>query len=1089
MESSLSSSALFILLSLQGDGLAALFRADKEIIDRLVAEICKFSSTCGFKLSSRNFSLLKEVEKKSEDEVLVLFLVDEFEGSFDEFVLQASQSFASFRLEAAVDIKVKLEIANNSEELNVLKSALASYDVYILPPSKVRHGSYGDVYKCIHKTVDRLVIRAAKICDLSLINTNPRYNEGRLLRFCEGTEGSKYVVQCYRHFDIPEPMPMKRVILMEWFENGDLRGLLSQISKSPQTIYLMNSDIFLRFSSQILEAVAFLHKVDDDIFAGKPCILHRDIKPENVLITVEGFNSHRHHDHIDLSRVNLKLADLGLSKEIELGHAASSNGSRQGTLYYKSPERFLGHESCQSDDVWSTAILLVEMMCGGLCTHQPLLGDRILISDIGKISGVDPKAIKSKCLPWLNNFLEPVLAALRSEKKYRCTNPKELLAALRNCKQNEDLMYDVFLCYHPDDANFARNLEAQMSDRRLKVYRASPGIIATQKCSLLLNEAAICTRPFLEFSLQELHKRVFDYSNPKGMEVLNNILKAGPSRHSWDRVFKVQGCVITCQNHGQPPGSRIRFAEKIVKAFEDGRELEHVPSRFYFVLDLDWTQHQFQVASVLGSRTPVSIEVAENTLHPFADDATLQDVLSKKDQISIPELHKLISDKAAAFHCASQHMKLANANMQRIAHPDEGWVELGRMFTTSSGGHEAAIKKTDVGNLDVEAIFNILKHLQIDGIVDANVKHHAEKLVRFRHINQGHKETRLLGETSISSFLELRSSIQSLVDCLSDYDNQSIVSLSERYNLDIRRAVTDDLRIMLHSRVVIPVISQACIDAWSELVPPLHFDPALIYTCAAFAARTIAVHSRVMGSRVEHILPIIAPLQPNTTKISVKRSPCMPRWLFDSCRSTSPLFKDNLYLQFEEKKKYCQISPNGSIECQNHCLSPGMCISFTENFQKVFVNNTQLQPIPKFFFVLAEGLHPDRFQVSSSAESSQSVSFEPQDKSKIAFQLASLHLFNSFDSKELHHIWSMVNDERHCYKTEELGETEIANFCTTCLNTLDLNMQDQGLESRCVCRFEILESNDCFKNSAESHIDSESVYYRQMTEIQHTNCP
>jgi hypothetical protein len=49
--------------------------------------------------------------------------------------------------------------------------------------------------------------------------------------------------------------------------------------------------------------------------------------------------------------------------------------------------------------------------------------------------GVNKLNVRQQCVPLLAPFIEPVLAALRKDRKYRCTNSEELLAALNSRKK------------------------------------------------------------------------------------------------------------------------------------------------------------------------------------------------------------------------------------------------------------------------------------------------------------------------------------------------------------------------------------------------------------------------------------------------------------------------------------------------------------------------------------------------------------------------------------------------------------------------------------------------------------------------------
>jgi eukaryotic-like serine/threonine-protein kinase len=91
-------------------------------------------------------------------------------------------------------------------------------------------------------------------------------------------------------------------------------------------------------------------------------IVHRDIKPENVMI--------RNRDHI------VKVLDFGLAKGTEVAsvtHATDSEVATQlktaagtilGTVNYMSPEQAQGQPVDERTDLWSTGVVIYEMVTG-----------------------------------------------------------------------------------------------------------------------------------------------------------------------------------------------------------------------------------------------------------------------------------------------------------------------------------------------------------------------------------------------------------------------------------------------------------------------------------------------------------------------------------------------------------------------------------------------------------------------------------------------------------------------------------------------------------------------------------------------------
>ena len=125
--------------------------------------------------------------------------------------------------------------------------------------------------------------------------------------------------------------------VMEYCEGGDLFDF---ITKNPNGKLddINTIDIFI----QILNAINYLH---NEVY-----ICHRDIKPENFLITINEQN-----------RPIVKLIDFGLAQYINKGQKMRG---KIGTIMYMAPEILKKEPYDEKIDIWSTGIILYNMMTG-----------------------------------------------------------------------------------------------------------------------------------------------------------------------------------------------------------------------------------------------------------------------------------------------------------------------------------------------------------------------------------------------------------------------------------------------------------------------------------------------------------------------------------------------------------------------------------------------------------------------------------------------------------------------------------------------------------------------------------------------------
>ncbi len=87
-------------------------------------------------------------------------------------------------------------------------------------------------------------------------------------------------------------------------------------------------------------------------------VVHRDIKPHNILITRDG---------------RVKVADFGIARAAAAS-ALTETGKVMGTVNYTSPEQARGDAATAGSDLYSTGLVIYEMLCG----RPPFSGDTLV---------------------------------------------------------------------------------------------------------------------------------------------------------------------------------------------------------------------------------------------------------------------------------------------------------------------------------------------------------------------------------------------------------------------------------------------------------------------------------------------------------------------------------------------------------------------------------------------------------------------------------------------------------------------------------------------------------------------------------------
>lgn len=163
----------------------------------------------------------------------------------------------------------------------------------------------------------------------------------------------------------------------------------------------------LALIGQILSALGYIHGHG---------IVHRDIKPANLVVRADG---------------TIKLTDFGIARP--RGSAdLTRNGFMAGTLKYMSPEQIQAFDLDERSDLYSTALVLYEMLCG--CPAFDERTEYLLAR--AQVESPPPRLRERR--PDLSQPLEvPILRALNKDPSERFESAGEFWVSLENLLRNE----------------------------------------------------------------------------------------------------------------------------------------------------------------------------------------------------------------------------------------------------------------------------------------------------------------------------------------------------------------------------------------------------------------------------------------------------------------------------------------------------------------------------------------------------------------------------------------------------------------------------------------------------------------------------
>lgn len=185
-------------------------------------------------------------------------------------------------------------------------------------------------------------------------------------------------------------------IVMEFVDGRLLKDIISDGPLEP--------DEAARIITQVLTALEYSHRA---------LLVHRDIKPGNIMVTQNG---------------QVKVMDFGIARAVSDSSATVADTSAVlGTAQYFSPEQARGETVDARTDLYSTGVVLFELLTG----KPPFHGDRPVAVAYQHISEtpVKPSSLNPKVSPAMDAV---ALHALEKDKFARYQSAAEFRSALES---------------------------------------------------------------------------------------------------------------------------------------------------------------------------------------------------------------------------------------------------------------------------------------------------------------------------------------------------------------------------------------------------------------------------------------------------------------------------------------------------------------------------------------------------------------------------------------------------------------------------------------------------------------------------------
>lgn len=133
------------------------------------------------------------------------------------------------------------------------------------------------------------------------------------------------------------------LLAMEYVDGKNLRQVINKTIKA-SVVLPIEASVFI--INEVCKGLGYAHDKKDEMRGRALHIIHRDMSPQNIMLSYEG---------------NVKIVDFGIAKAKDRVDETRS-GVIKGKFGYMSPEQASGEEIDHRTDIFSTGIILYEML-------------------------------------------------------------------------------------------------------------------------------------------------------------------------------------------------------------------------------------------------------------------------------------------------------------------------------------------------------------------------------------------------------------------------------------------------------------------------------------------------------------------------------------------------------------------------------------------------------------------------------------------------------------------------------------------------------------------------------------------------------